>query len=98
MSGVPIICDPDATVAESLRETLSGVGRVFVGLGPLRELKEIAGDLPLVAIGGINAENLPATLGAGADCAAIISELYRDGGSITNRFRHLRVVADVKHG
>ena len=69
-----------------------------VGLGPLRELKEIAGDLPLVAIGGINAENLPATLGAGADCAAIISELYRDGGSITNRFRHLRVVADVKHG
>jgi pilus assembly protein CpaE len=36
VSGVPIVCDPDGTIAESLRETLSGVARVFVGLEPLR--------------------------------------------------------------
>ena len=36
MSGVPIVCDPDGSVAESLRETLSGVARVFVGLERLQ--------------------------------------------------------------
>jgi pilus assembly protein CpaE len=37
MSGVPIVCDPDPATAESLRETLSGVAKVFAGLEPLRE-------------------------------------------------------------
>jgi pilus assembly protein CpaE len=36
VSGVPIVCDPDEAVAESLRETLSGVARVFVGLDRLQ--------------------------------------------------------------
>ncbi|NOT46567.1 MAG: thiamine phosphate synthase [Acidobacteria bacterium] len=44
-----------------------------VGLKILRQVKKIAGDLPLVAIGGITAENLRSVLDAGADTAAIIS-------------------------
>jgi pilus assembly protein CpaE len=37
MSGVPIVCDPDQAVGESLRENLSGVARVFVGLERLQQ-------------------------------------------------------------
>jgi thiamine-phosphate pyrophosphorylase len=43
-----------------------------VGLEMLREIKK-AVDLPLVAIGGINIENISAVFAAGADAAAIVS-------------------------
>ena len=32
--------------------------------------------LPLVAIGGITLENAPAVISAGADCLAVISDLF----------------------
>ena len=43
-----------------------------VGLDELREIKK-AVDMPLVAIGGINIENIPDIFAAGADAAAVIS-------------------------
>jgi thiamine-phosphate diphosphorylase len=43
-----------------------------VGLDVLRKIKKAA-DLPLVAIGGINIENIPDVFAAGADAAAVIS-------------------------
>ena len=46
-----------------------------VGLAGLRRVREIVGRLPLVAIGGIRPENVPAVLGAGADAVAVISLL-----------------------
>jgi thiamine-phosphate pyrophosphorylase len=45
---------------------------LVVGLDALREIKK-AVDLPLVAIGGINIDNLPDIFAAGADAAAVIS-------------------------
>ncbi len=45
-----------------------------VGLEALREIKK-AVDLPLVAIGGINIDNLPEVFAAGADSAAVISSV-----------------------
>jgi thiamine-phosphate pyrophosphorylase len=43
-----------------------------VGLEALREIKKTV-NLPLVAIGGINIENLPDVFAAGADAAAVVS-------------------------
>lgn len=46
-----------------------------VGLEVLRRVKDLAKDLPLVAIGGITRNNLASVLAAGADSAAMISGL-----------------------
>jgi thiamine-phosphate pyrophosphorylase len=45
------------------------------GLNQLQAAKALAGDLPLVAIGGIRQSNLADVFAAGADSAAIISEI-----------------------
>lgn len=47
-----------------------------VGLAGLKAVRDIIGPTPLVAIGGINAENIADVLNAGADSAAVISALY----------------------
>jgi thiamine-phosphate pyrophosphorylase len=44
-----------------------------VGLEGLRRVREITGQIPLVAIGGISRENLPEVFAAGADSVAVIS-------------------------
>jgi len=46
-----------------------------VGLDTLRAAKAIATDLPIVAIGGIRRSTLLDVLSAGAESAAIISEI-----------------------
>ena len=47
------------------------------GLGRIGEWKRRIGDLPLVAIGGITLERLPAVLAAGADSAAVVTDIVR---------------------
>jgi len=47
-----------------------------VGLELLTLAKQICGKIPLTAIGGINARNIFAVLSAGADSAAVISEIF----------------------
>ena len=66
-----------------------------VGLEMLSEVKRLAGGIPVVAIGGINESNLAATLAAGADSAAVISDLYRASSSIALQYRKLTKIADV---
>jgi len=58
-----------------------------VGLGLVSELRRRI-SLPLVAIGGINLENISSVLDAGADCAAVISDLLSTA-DITERTRTL---------
>jgi len=60
----------------------------IVGLELLQEAKRIAGEMPIVAIGGIDAANVASVLAAGADSAAMISELYRVG-SIASHYHEL---------
>ena len=61
-----------------------GVGAIFgsrtkldageaIGVGRIREIKEAYPDIPLVAIGGINLENIVEVAAAGADAAAVVS-------------------------
>lgn len=48
------------------------------GLDRVREWKERLGDLPLVAIGGLTPERGRAVLEAGADCAAVVTDVLRN--------------------
>ena len=45
------------------------------GLDRLTEWKRRLGGIPLVAIGGITLERAPSCLRAGADCAAVVSDV-----------------------
>jgi thiamine-phosphate pyrophosphorylase len=53
------------------------------GLGELSAAKALAGDIPVVAIGGIRQSNLTDIFVSGADSAAIISEILSDPQNIT---------------
>ena len=55
----------------------------IVGLEWLKRVRDLVKDLPLVAIGGINLENLSHVFTAGADSAAMISALVVDPESIS---------------
>jgi len=48
------------------------------GLDRIGEWKRRIGATPLVAIGGITLERLPGVLAAGADCAAVVTDIVRN--------------------
>ena len=59
-----------------------------VGLEGLRRVRQIVGQIPLVAIGGVRPENLREVLAAGADSVAVISLLLAgDPSEIESRTR-----------
>jgi len=64
-----------------------------VGLDLLRQAKQIAGSLPLVAIGGISFDNCSAVLDAGADSIAVISVLLADSEDIAENTRRMLSLA-----
>ena len=47
------------------------------GLSRLAEWKRRAGSIPLVAIGGLTVERLPGVFAAGADVAAVVTDIVR---------------------
>ena len=48
------------------------------GLSRITEWKQLIGDTPLVAIGGLTVERLPLVFGAGADVAAVVTDIVRN--------------------
>ena len=56
-----------------------------VGVEAVKKVREAVGDFPLVAIGGIETDNLLKVLKAGADSVAIISDLLSDEERIAER-------------
>ena len=58
-----------------------------LGVSAIRRIREKI-EKPLVAIGGITAENIGAVLQAGADSAAVIAAIY-EGGRISENVRRL---------
>ncbi len=60
-----------------------------VGLEGLSGTRSLVGGFPLVAIGGITRLNIASVLAAGADSAAVISDLISDADAITERMRIL---------
>jgi thiamine-phosphate pyrophosphorylase len=57
------------------------------GLARIGEWKRRIGAIPLVAIGGITLERLPGVLAAGADCAAVVTDIVRNPAP-EERMRH----------
>ncbi len=47
------------------------------GLFRITEWKRLIGEVPLVAIGGLTVERLPQVFGAGADIAAVVTDIVR---------------------
>jgi thiamine-phosphate pyrophosphorylase len=79
--GVSVYSDADLAAAEEARATYVAVGAVYptrtkeitvVGLESVRRLRAQT-SLPVIAIGGIDAANAAAAIGAGADGVAVIS-------------------------
>lgn len=64
-----------------------------VGLEKLRQIREIVGKIPLVAIGGVKLSNLNEMLAAGADSVALISVLYTSVSDISVRYAELAAQA-----
>lgn len=58
-----------------------------LGIEGFEALRGMISNRPVVAIGGINAENYRDVLGAGADAVAIIGALHSSNGSIESNFR-----------
>jgi len=59
----------------------------IVGTEMIRQAREIAGDFPLVAIGGITSENFQSVLNAGVDSVAVISDLLSDADKIEEKMK-----------
>lgn len=57
-----------------------------LGLEGIRLVKSVIGDLPLVAIGGITALSQEQVLNSGADCVAVINDLWASPGQLAPRF------------
>jgi thiamine-phosphate pyrophosphorylase len=65
-----------------------------VGLDMLRRVRDEVGEIPLVAIGGINLENLDAVFAAGANSAAMISALIGEPGKIAENTKKAKEFGD----
>jgi len=63
-----------------------------VGLNELRNVRNVIGDVPLVAIGGINEANLLSVIAAGADSAAMIGSIISDSERIESAMCELRKI------
>lgn len=59
----------------------------LVGLNGLIQTRRLIADFPLVAIGGITCANMQDVIEAGADSAAIISDLVSDADQISLKLR-----------
>lgn len=98
-----------AVAAEQAGADYIGAGAVFstttkadAGSLTLARLRAIcdAVTIPVVAIGGINADNLPALKGSGVDGVAVVSALFaqRDVGAAAARLRTLAEELVGRHG
>ncbi len=67
-----------------------------VGLEAIENVRKEIGNFPLVAIGGINSMNFREVLDAGADSAAIISDLLSEPDEISKKVRGFLLIQDRK--
>lgn len=73
-----LACKPDYVALGPIWETkLKKMAFGPQGIERLKEWRELCGDVPLVAIGGITLERLPSCLKAGADSVAAVSDFIR---------------------
>ncbi len=61
----------------------------ITGLKALAEIRKLIPDIPIVAIGGINHENIKDVLDAGADCVAVINAVLEPKTGIASNYQRL---------
>lgn len=94
-----------AIIASSLPADYIAIGPVFatntkenpdpiVGVDGLIRVRKALRDKIIVAIGGINMRNVAAIIEAGADSAAVISDLYVESVDPSSRFRTFLEIAN----
>ena len=66
------------------------------GLEQLANVRRIVAEMPLIAIGGITADNLGSVFQAGADSVAMIGSLFRNGRSIAETVAEMLQIAEQK--
>jgi thiamine-phosphate pyrophosphorylase len=104
--GVSTHSDDQARESRRLPINYIAIGPVFttgskgdpdpvVGVDGIRSVRAVVGDISLVAIGGINEQSLSTVLTAGADSAAIISELVRHPDTVAEKMRTMTSIADL---
>ncbi|WP_251179271.1 thiamine phosphate synthase [Adlercreutzia agrestimuris] len=96
----------EALAAQAAGADYIGVGGIYptstkedaqvIGVDGLRKICE-AVDIPVVAIGGVNAENLATLKGSGADGVALVSAIFA-ADDIEAATRKLRKIADETFG
>ena len=90
-----------AVIAAKLPVDYLAVGPIFstytkrnpdppLGLEGLRTIRAAIGGIPLVAIGGITAENAAKVLATGADGVAVIGSLFSSGADIKANLERIR--------
>ena len=78
---------PQAVLATTMPLDYIAIGPIFLtttkessypplGIAGLRRVRQAVGEIPLVAIGGINSTNSQAVLDAGADVLAVIGDIW----------------------
>ena len=102
MIGVSVHTVEEALAAVRNGADCLGVGAMFatstktdVDILPLETLRDIchAVEIPVVAIGGINRENIAKLSGTGVDGVALVSAIFA-ADDIEQECRHLRVLAE----
>lgn len=90
--------DPDYIALGPIYPTLLKV-MAFApqGLARIGEWKRRIGTIPLVAIGGITLERLPGVLAAGADSAAVVTDIVRNEDPEQRMRQWVSAVPDSEH-
>jgi thiamine-phosphate pyrophosphorylase len=60
-----------------------------IGLQGLERVRKVVGSIPLVAIGGVTAENMALVLKAGADVFAVISDIWKPANQAPTKIGRL---------
>lgn len=66
------------------------------GLDRIAEWRKLVGSIPLVAIGGLTVERLPAVFTAGADIAAVVTDIVRHSDPDTRIVEWLAATRDTR--
>ena len=66
------------------------------GLARITEWKRRIGNLPLVAIGGLTVERVPGVFAAGADSAAVVTDIVRNADPDLRTREWIEIVARTK--
>ena len=66
-----------------------------IGIDGIAAIRAATGSINIVAIGGITIDNVAEVIRAGADSAAVISDLYRDPQEIAARYAAIEASASI---